>query len=425
MITTNRFWFYGTLVYCLVSLVLIYLHDGYLIDDAGIYYSEAVKSPGVLYPSKSDFYSDFIWHPMVINISRLIFWLGGNLKFIQIINLILTVGILHGLRRIAKQLFNEKVSKITFLMCLFYPNFYIWNLAICSEIYFIFFLVLILNLYFSNLFLRYLYIGLLFPILDYSRELGLMVFLAFFVGNVSKFFTLNRAMIRIKELCLFSVGFIVVHLSIGKFHEYKTGIFWTKGSVLGYVVITGAVGDLVGENNNLAFQKGNLGFIPNAKDVSFFVKDSIWRKRGFGFIVEKPIEYIKLIPRKLFRLFYHDLAFVNFAFEKYSLYQMAKDWRASKSITHLIINYPFLWILNFWYYLLFSAQLFGIWICRRDLKVILPYLLLGILLIILPLLNLTQPRYHMPTFVLFLPFVAVFIDKKWKQSSLLNRIVGN
>jgi len=421
----NRFWFYSTLLYCLISLLLIYLHNGFLIDDAGIYFSEAIRSPGVLYPSKSDFYSDFIWHPMVINVSRLIFWLGGNLKVIQIINLILSVGILHGLRRIARTFFNERVSKITFLICLLYPNFYVWNLAICTEIYFMFFLVIILNLYFSDLFLKYLYIGLLFPILDYSRELGLLIFLAFVIGNYSKVFSLNRLKNRFNDLCLFALGFIVVYFSIGKFHEFKTGIFWTKGSVLGYNLINGAAGDHIGENNNMATQKGSLGYIPNAQVVPFFVKDSIWRHRGFEFIIERPIEYLKPFPRKLIKLFTHDLAFVNFSYEKYSWYQMAKDYRVRKSIANLIIDYPLLWILNIWFYLLFAAELMGIWISRIYYKDILPYLVLGISILFLPMLFQTQPRYHMPTFLLFLPFVAIFIDNKWKQMSWMNKIVGN
>jgi len=52
-------------------------------------------------------------------------------------------------------------------------------------------------------------------------------------------------------------------------------------------------------------------------------------------------------------------------------------------------------------------------------------LVLGISILFLPMLFQTQPRYHMPTFLLFLPFVAIFIDNKWKQMSWMNKIVGN
>ncbi len=425
MINNIKILYVGTIFYCVVSLLLIYFHDGYLIDDAVIYWSQAIKSPGLVYPSATDFTSDFIWHPMVINVSRFILWLGGGLKTVQLLNVLLSLGILHGIRKLAFTLFSFEVSLLTFVLCLIYPNFYVWNLAPCTEIYFLFFLVLILNMFNWKNEYRYFFIGLLFPVLDYSRELGLIVLVCFLLGNVTEIVSKSGILKKLKHLVLFIFGFSLIHFGIGKFHEIKTGIFWTKGSVLGYNIINGAAGDHVGENNNLATQKGSLGYIPNASTTSFYAKDSIWRKRGFDFIRESPFEYLKPFPRKLVKLFIHDLAFVNFAYEKYSWYQMAKDRRKGKSIVGLLLDYPFLWLMNVWFYILFVCELIGIWLFRFKFKSYLFIVLLGSSMLFLPMLFQTQPRYHAPTFILFLPFAGAFIYTKLEKWPWFSKLVGN
>ena len=421
----NRILYFGSIFYCVVSLFFIYSHDGYLIDDAVIYWSQAKKSPGLVYPSATDFTSDFIWHPMVINVSRFVLGLGGGLKTVQLLNMLLSLGILHGIRKLANTLFSTQISLVTFLLCLVYPNFYIWNLAPCTEIYFLFFLLLILNLFNWKNGYRYLIIGLLFPVLDYSRELGLIVIVCYALGNSTTLISKSGIVRKLQHGVLFIVGFGLMHFGIGMFHKSKTGIFWTKGSVLGYNIINGAAGDHVGENNNLATQIGSLGYIPNASSMSFYVKDSIWRKRGFGFIKEHPLEYVRPFPRKLMKLFIHDLAFVNFAYEKYSWYQMAKDRRGGKGITELLLDYPFLWMMNVLLYILFAFELLGIWVFRLRFKTLLFIVLLGFAVLFLPMLFQTQPRYHTPTFILFLPFAAAFIHSKLSHKAWFSKVVGN
>ncbi len=407
MLKQSRLLQIGTLFYIIISSVLIYYHNGYLIDDAVIYWSKANEFPNLIYPSSVDFNSDFIWHPMVINISRCILSLGGSLKTVQLLNVLFSIGIIYLLRSIAFKLFSERISLLTFLICLAYPNFYIWNLALSTEIYFLFFLLLIINVYYSEIKLKFLFLGALIPILDYSRELGLIVIMIYFIGLLWDIKKYRKIGVNSYNILLFSIGFAVINFSIGAFHKYKTGYFWTKGSVLGYNIINGAAGDHIGENNHLATQKGSLGYIDNAHSRSFFYKDSVWKRRGFDFLFNHPVEFVKPFPRKLVKLFLHDLAFVNFAYEKNSWYQMAKDYRNGTSNVTLIVNYVHLWSLNLWFYILLGLELIGIWMVRRYFDKYLLIVLLGLTILFLPLLFQTQPRYHTPTFVLFIPFVAV------------------
>lgn len=420
MVRKGKFYRIGTIFYFIVSSLLIFGHDGFFQDDALLYFNTVLEDINSLYPSFKDYNNDFIWHLWPVNFARFILRIGGNLMCIQFVNSLVSILIIHLITKLTFKIFNEKYSKGIFLLCLLYPNFYIWNLSVFTENWLLLFLLLFINIFLSELKYKYIILGLLLGLIDYVRESSPIIILGLIIYKL--LYDNHKLFYRFLNLLVLSFFWVVSSIIIGMIHKSATGIYINKGVVSGYnLVMTLGSEDRMSYSLK-AFKKGNIGYIENSENRSFYYKDSAWKSLGLKCITANPIEYVSSFPKKIIPMYINDLTYVNFSYKNYNWFKLVSEYRSGTGLISLLFKYSFLFIINiiFWGILLFQVYRSFILVKESNSKGVL-LVILSLIFTALPLFFTSASRYHVIGFVLLLPLcgfdLKVLTDgilKKWK-----------
>lgn len=418
MLAKGNFYLFGTLFYLTVSSLLIIIHDGFFQDDALLYFNTATEDIDSLYPSLKNLNNNFIWHLWPVNFARFILHIGGNLVCIQFINSFISISIIHLISTISSRVFNEQYRKGVFLLCLFYPNFYFWNLAVFTENWLLFFLFIFIYILISEIKHKYIILGIMLGFIDYVRESSPLILLGLIFYNL--IVERNTFIKFFSNLTIMILFFFLSSNSIGLIHEKLTGIRINKGVVTGYNLAMTLGSEDKMSYSLKGFEEGNIGYIKNMDNLNFRYKDSIWKKVGLEFITSHPFEYITTFPKKIIPMYINDLTYINFSFKNYNWFNLVNDYRKKVGVHKLLIKYFFLFLLNFLFWLLMVWQFYrSIWLIHRKNNIGILLIIFSILFTALPIFFTSASRYHVIGFVLLLPLCGYDINR------LRNRIFKN
>jgi len=214
-----------------------------------------------------------------------------------------------------------------------------------------------------------LFTGLFLAVFDYVRSVGLVAFGSVIITFVyCYFFGQNNSYYRNKRvflnLLLITLGYMVGKMSIGSFHEYKTG-YRISGSVsLGYNFLMGTGLDSDGTWTGGVFNTGGKGYVKNIESQSAMEKNDLWTRQSIDSIIKEPIFHLKLGLKKIFiTLSYDFLALEKLSFPSvkyFSIYELVKYKEIS------ICNFLLLLINNFIYgFILVKGVIFMLYTLKR------------------------------------------------------------
>jgi hypothetical protein len=218
-------------------------------------------------------------------------------------------------------------------------------------------------------------------------------------------------------------GLIMAILTIGFSSYISSSHFEFQSTTAGVNLIMGANDDANGTYMTEVFKMGKLGYLENRKQLTYRQKDSIWQKRAFDWIKTNPINYIKLVPKKLFYMYAHDCSWMS------PLYgDMEYGAVYSDNIKSPIKYFPnlnrFKWTMV-WnqlnYGMILTLGLLGfikIIIKKHNFGIILGFLL--ILGTGYTIITMAIARYHAPFIPILIIFSSFFISNLFEKRKIEN-----
>ena len=284
-------------------LVAVYFGDQALLDnDCAEYERQALEcyAAGVAYPG--EMHQNELWIQSVGMVNYLILQLifFGTFKFSQILNILLSCGVLWQTMLLARRLFDMRTAQISALLfCLVLSNAFL-PIHGLTELPFLFLSLLGFNLSLSERRGSILLAGVCYAVAFTFRPLVL----AFVIATLC-WYVVRRKWGR--------VGFLAIPLAfflmcVGMYSRSTTGSFVTSSTTGGFNLLMSA-NDKADGNPQLHYFYDDptyLGYIPDMESMSFHEKDSIWRSRAIGWIAEHPAKYARLYVRKLSILYYDE-----------------------------------------------------------------------------------------------------------------------
>ena len=67
-----------------------------------------------------------------------------------------------------------------------------------------------------------------------------------------------------------------------------------------------------GSGDDTCFSDRGIGYISNNSSLNVKEKDAIWKKRAIVWATNNPIEWIKLIPKKIFYLYSCEVSLLDY-----------------------------------------------------------------------------------------------------------------
>ena len=395
------------LLWLFIQVVMIFVYwETPQYSDAHIYQLMAIDcyEHNEWYPMRSQLYDNFLFNPGYVNFLILELKLFGSFSYHSIIGLLLNILLLLIIRKIVGTLLIEKAKEwVTILYCIMYSNMIIIIPTMSDLLYSV--------LLFGGLcFLRKNYLFIVFSAFTMTCAEYVRPLLPIFILSILLFLIIKYSW---KYLCCYIISLVLFTSIINWGISHITAAHNAKGSTLGYNLIMGANDDMNGTVNFKVFEKGNLGFIENIREVDVYNKDLIWRERAINWILDNPVKYLSYIPIKLGRLWwgdhYMDLPLKNL--ESSDLNKLSNKvifLRAVKII-----------VLSLGYYVVIGFALYGIW---RKRKQILGYWGIFILPLILAsgmhCVLYGGMRYHYPYVPILLLYACVGIMSMKKQKLL-------
>ncbi len=405
-------YYIGSIIYLFIAFFLVFNHDQFLQDDAYTYWLRANRNPTGFYPAGIDLYYSNLMHPFIINLMRLLMYFGMGVGTMQCLNVVMTLTLIHLFRKLVATVFDEKIAWITFCLSLLYPNFYIWNLGLNTEIFFLIFLVTSLRVFYSQNKYKYWILGALMPILDYTRPFAMLFIAAWMMVECwrcfSKQLLFKQLLVRVAQ---FAAGYVLLFLVIGGIYQWKNQQFFTKSKVIGYNLIIAANDHHYITWTVEPFLKGNVAYIENEDSLTYDVKDKIWLARGLHWIPSHIVPYSISYFKRLAYMYTNDLNYFMFSYRHYHWGSMVMDYRSGKGIFDLILKYPWLWFTIVVFWVITFLEIRGL--VQNGVKESQRILLIvALFLILIPPFFTVQTRYHIPTLLLLLPWASMFIQRK-------------
>lgn len=385
-----------------LQFIIVYFFNEQQVSDYKCYVDLAKKSVsnGEFYPSKSDLYSEYLWAPGFINYAALVIYLSGSVKTLLYLNIIFIGFSNIFLLKLCRRYFNHFAGNTFLILSSLYISNYGLILHVATETLFIFLVFFAVYLYTRNSTSHSIYAGLLLGLANWIRPFLPVYLLVFII--IAIYVVQNR-----RSLVPLFFGLMISILTIGTSSYISSGYFEFQSSTAGVNLIMGANDDADGSYNDEVFNKGKLGYLQNRQQLTYRQKNSIWKERAFNWIKTHPIEYIELMPKKLFYMYIHDFGWM-------SPLSGNMDYNAGSSdkIKSLLKSFPnltrFQWALvwnQFYYGIILTFGLFGL------IKIIKKKHYFGITLGCLwvlgtgyTIITVGGARYH----ALFIPLVIIF-----------------
>lgn len=251
----------------------------------------------VLSPNISNIWDTYIQAPGFTNYLAFVYFVFGTFKAAQWIALLMNGVIMLEIYWLANRLYTKRVAIIaSVLYGIMLSNIFV-SVYILSEVPFLFLSLSGLCLVIKGD-LKYLFFGGLLFALAYTIK---PLVLAFLLPSLVLLFYRKRKLIHYIALLL---PFILILQVYATYNEKTMGYRVTTSTTGGFNLCMSTTSP----NPNFSVFKDSThcGYIPNTSKYTFAQKDSIRTHQAIKYIMQHPIDYLKVCLRKPFWLFFMD-----------------------------------------------------------------------------------------------------------------------
>jgi len=385
-------------VFTLIQVLIIILFgytpypdsDGYqLLAQEAIKYGEPypVKSLLNTYP--------FLWNIGSINITAVSLAL-----FHSIVPLLVIYALMKGITAwmfyaLTRKICGSQTALIALVIYLLYPANYGESTSLLSELPFMFFTMLGLQLSIVNN--KPLFGGMILAVANWFRPMGIVFLAAIIIYFLFKW----------RNSLKLVIGYVAMITIIGCATMYRTGLFLYQAKT-GWMALMDYSSDHAPESM----------MILERSDLNVAQKDSAWRSLFMNWLKDHPTEYVKQMPTKLVNTYVSDnvnmCTFIPDKADKEYMYEEV-------SMRTMIDSFPefsavqWLTVLNLAIYICIIVGAFCSLYYYNRTSYLLP---IGIILIgtmVLTLVGHGEARFHIPFMPFFIMLSALFINKRiWK-----------
>ena len=356
----KHFIFIWSLLFVLKSvLIILYLNSPPQGDGGGIFNEAMYLSKGGEFPlDPSNGYYNWYWLMWTVYIEKvLIDFLGVGYGFFKIIGMVCLLGSGLILFKIAKNLFSERISKISFgLYVLFSPIFLCVSHFSHQHLAF-FFLMLSIYLLWSNTWYKWIIAGLTCGIMNGFRPWGILVVLSVLLYSIYCVFIEKKRFIA--RLLMF-LSFIIVY--------YLTGVCINQ-----FLIHIGYMDPQIVNNNTLFWLKIDSGIDPNVDSFRKNVEDIILSKSSTATNAELAEMKNELHKIRVFELLKTPTPYIYIANKMVRMFGEVDYWFENCFSDKLIIlQYPYrlLYFLNWFQYIIVVIIAFIGKFNKREDKVV-------------------------------------------------------
>ena len=421
---------YILVIYVLVQLIYIFFFSVPYKSDSLYHYQLAVSSLNQqsVYPSVNHLYEDYLIAPLFVNLQVL---------FLSIMNTTYTVGLLHVilnllqlfvLYNITIKIFNKETAIIFVVLYILYlPNigFILLNMTeVLFGLLFSLSLLFLLKGSIKDIFLSGLFTAASIGVRPTGWALLASLMLFMFIYNFAKVS---------KKVLTFGTGAILFFLIIGTATYISSGHFVISSVNYGTNLLIGANDDATGAFNDRVFNEGKAGFINNPQSKTYIEKQKYWYGRALNWIMENPIEWIKVFPVKLVHIYIWDDYAISplLHMQDWNLYRIMKQLVIEENSEKLLMDTPIykrilyisLQILHHIYY--FLIVLIFIFLVIKKFKYIklekaniLLLIVIGFSLFI-PLISFGDPRFKYPYILLIMIIISPYISNFHSKTKII------
>lgn len=285
-------------IFVIIQVFMVTFIEVEQFSDSRLYLEKAYKvfKECKLYPTESNLNDVYIVTPGWVNLIALLLNAFGSIKSILYFNIILNVIILGELYYIAKRFFGLQLAIISlFLFVLLLSNYGI-VLFLLTELIFVALLLGSFCLFIQNNLKYYILSGILVGLANWVRPFALAIIVILFLS-------LLILRLPIRRMIPWILGLLFSIILIGSINYLNCGQFIYSPTTVGVNMIIGANPLADGSWDETCLEVGEIGYIPNASSLNVKEKEAIWKTRAIEWAVNNPIEWIKLIPKKIFYMY--------------------------------------------------------------------------------------------------------------------------
>lgn len=408
-------------IFIFSQLFIIFWFTGEQVSDAKRYTSLAlsIAEDGAWYPNTTHLHDRYFFGNGYVNFLSLIFRITTNVKFVFIINILLTQLLLGSCLFILKKLSYSPIVRYYFIIMFCLLNTFISEIVVLrTETIFTALCFFALAFLHTNKKHMYILCGIILAIANWIRPLGI----AFLLGGIVIHICYKR---NFKTILMTISSYVLTITLIGTFSYINCGHFVYQSTTFGVNLLMSANDNADGSYMNIT-QKGEAGYIApeKAKDMIFRDYDKYYTDLSLKWIIKNPVRYLSQMPAKLFYL-YATETYSGSSYFNNDIATGGMDY--IKSIADKLTNHSnekilfgdILIIFNqIWYMFLCVLAVVGMLIksIRKNYTILYAYLLTMVFGTCITLVVVGGARYHFPYLPIIIMYASITLE------NLLNKI---
>ena len=362
------------------------------------------------YPVASQLHDlPFIWNVGAINLVALSLKSCGSIMPILCVYSLMKGCSAWLVYKIAYCLFKDKAAFITLILYVAYPANYGESTSVLSELPFTFFILLGIL---AALKRQNVIGGMLMAFANWIRPMGIVFLLS---TIIYQFIAKKKKALR-NIVC----GYLLMIAYLSFMSYFRTG----------YCIYQAKTGWMALLQYSVDNSPENDDYYTKADGYNAIQKDSVWQRRIIEWIAKNPKEYIRQIPKKLFKTYISDnVNFCTFLPDKNGSKYMYGEIDM-KTLAHRFPNYnaiQWLTVCNLIYYYLLLALFMAGSIMAIKHRLSVPFALpisVGVIgTVILLMVGHGEARFHIPLMPFIIMIAATLIsnqlDKSWIRNNQL------
>lgn len=410
-------------IFIIAQLFIAFWFDGEQVSDAKRYTSLAlsIAEDGTWYPNATHLHNTYFFGNGYVNFLSLIFRITTNLKFVFIINILLTQLILGSCLFILKKLSYSPIVRYYFIIMFCLLNTFISEIVVLrTETIFTALCFFALAFLHTNKKYMYILCGMVLAIANWIRPLGI----AFLLGGTVIHICYKR---KFKTILMTVFSYLLTIVLIGTFSYANCGHFVYQSTTFGINLLMSANDNADGSYMNIT-QKGEVGYIEpeKSKDMIFSDYDKYYTDLSLKWIIKNPIRYLSQKPTKLFYLYatetYSGSSYFNNDIATGGIdYIKSVANKLSNASNEKILFGDVLIIFNqIWYMFLCAVAVVGLFIksIRKTFKILYAYLLILLFGTGITLVVVGGARYHFPYLPIIIMYAATTLEALLKKELL-------
>ncbi len=401
-----------------IQLWLCMSFEGLQVGDAKSYMDLAgyCADHDTWYPGTRDLIAHYIFGNGFVNIHAFFQRIYPTMTWVYVLNMVFTQVIVLCTADIAAQLTGRmQTGCIAMTMVCLMGGIWGEVVAARTELCFMAFAFLSLSCLLRRKTGFMLLSGVLFALANWVRPL-----LVVFLPAMLFYMVLKR--VNIRKVAVFFVGLILVIALIGAGSYQRMGKFIYQAQTMGVNMLMGANDEADGSYMSTMFGEGKAGYIPDEqrKVMTFDQYDEEYKSRAIAWILENPIDFLLLVPAKLFYFVatdtYGGSAFFDNVIETDNLAYILdlKDILLGRGERALALGDLVVIWSQAWYMVIFLLYAWNV-LSSIKKRYILDMGLLHIIFILacgVTVMTVGAARYHVPYLPIFAIGAAVQVDMR-------------